>query len=120
MRLNHLNLVVSDVLKTQAFLQTYFDFHPLTKGSPALTVLRDETGLVLTLTNFGKVTEVSYPPDFHIGFVQPSQEAVNTIHRRFKDDGFEVESPKVIHGSWTFYLRAPGGFLIEVLYLNPM
>ena len=120
MQLNHLNLVVSDVLQNQAFFQTYFGFQPITKGSPVLTVLRDDTGLVLTLTNFGKATEVTYPPDFHIGFIQPSQEAVNAINQRFKDDGFDVESPKVMHGSWTFYLRAPGGFLIEVLYLTPM
>ena len=32
-----------------------------------------------------------------------------------KEDGFEVDPPAKIHGSWTFYFLAPGGFVIEVL-----
>ncbi|MCX6215777.1 VOC family protein [Spirosoma sp.] len=120
MKLNHLNLAVSDVVQTQQFLQTYFGFQPLTKGSPVLTVLQDENGLVLTLSNFSKVTEVIYPQEFHIGFIQSSQEDVNTINQRLKDDGFMVEPPRSLHNSWTFYCQVPGGFLIEVLCLNQM
>ncbi|MFD2934355.1 VOC family protein [Spirosoma flavum] len=120
MKLNHLNLAVSDVIQTQQFLQTYFGFQPLTKGSPVLTVLRDENGLVLTLSNFNKVTEVNYPPEFHIGFIQGSPEEVNGINQRLRDDGFEVESPHSSHNSWTFYFQAPGGLLIEVLCLSQM
>ena len=55
------------------------------------------------------------PGFFHIGFGQPSQEAVNAINRRLKEDGYDVPAPSRQHGSWTFYFTAPGGFLIEVL-----
>lgn len=116
MALNHINLAVSNVPENQAFFEAYFGFQPLTKGGTALSVLRDESGLVLTLSNFDKATEVSYPDHFHIGFVQQSRERVDELYQRFTDDGFIIEPPRSFHGSWTFYLRTPGGLLIEVLY----
>jgi len=58
--------------------------------------------------------QVSYPKTFHIGFGQESAEKVNEINQRLKDDGFEVEPPQRSH-AWTFYVNAPGGFLIEIL-----
>jgi hypothetical protein len=41
---------------------------------------------------------------------------VNEINRHLKEDGFEVNPPRKFHGAWTFYFRAPGGILIEVLH----
>ncbi|MEH7558993.1 glyoxalase, partial [Priestia megaterium] len=32
-----------------------------------------------------------------------------------KEDGFNVEPPKQLH-RYTFYVEAPGGFTVEVLY----
>ena len=58
---------------------------------------------------------MKYPSSFHIGFIQPSQERVNEINQRLKYDGFKVDAPAHLHGSWTFYFTAPGGFTIEVL-----
>lgn len=49
---------------------------------------------------------------FHIGFIQESEEQVN---QRLREDGFQVSKPARLHGSWTFYLKSPGGFTIEVL-----
>ena len=60
----------------------------------------------------GRVLNAS---SFHIGFIQPSHERVNEINRRLRDDGFAVDPPAHLHGSWTFYFTAPGGFTIEVL-----
>jgi lactoylglutathione lyase len=59
--------------------------------------------------------EGSYPKTFHIGFIQESEERVNEINRRSKEDGFDVNPLKRFHGSWTFYFRLPGGFMVEVL-----
>ncbi len=78
-------------------------------------ILLDDDGLALTLMKSGQATEVKYPPTFHIGFAQESEERVNEINQRLKDDGFDVKPPRRFHGSWTFYLHAPGGFMIEVL-----
>ncbi|SUA97587.1 glyoxalase [Paenibacillus thiaminolyticus] len=46
--------------------------------------------------------------------IQESVEKVNEINRRLKEDGFNVAPPKRLHG-WTFYVKAPGGFTVEVL-----
>lgn len=42
------------------------------------------------------------------------QSVLGEINRRLKDDGFDVDPPQRSHG-WTFYVKAPGGFTVEVL-----
>jgi catechol-2,3-dioxygenase len=116
MNLNHLNLTVTDVLESQRFLEKYFGMRS-GGGNKNIAFLRDEAGMVLTLTSakLGGEDEVRYPATFHIGFIQESAERVNEMNKRLKDDGFDVPEPSRQHGSWTFYFRAPGGFTIEVL-----
>jgi catechol 2,3-dioxygenase-like lactoylglutathione lyase family enzyme len=117
MRLNHVNLTVPDVPRARKFFETYFGLRCVAdKGRDALVVLIDESGFILTLNNFDKATEVTYPGAFHIGFMQQSREKVDEIYRRLKSDGFEADPPREFHGAWTFYLRDPAGFLIEVGY----
>lgn len=116
MVLNHVNLAVSDVQAARAFLIKYFDLDPQgMPGNDRIAFLRDEAGMVLTLTNVDGATDVQYPGAFHVGFIQPGPEQVDAINRRLRDDGYEVDPPSKQHGSWTFYFRAPGGFVIEVL-----
>ena len=116
MILNHINLTVTDVPATQAFLQTYFGLRS-TSANRNLAVLVDDGGLILTLTSMklGGETEVRYPANFHIGFAQGSSAQVDEIHRRLAADGYTPPLPSSQHGSWTFYFDAPGGFTIEVL-----
>jgi catechol 2,3-dioxygenase-like lactoylglutathione lyase family enzyme len=117
MRMNHLNLTVPDVAQSRQFFETYFGLKCVAElGRNALAVLIDDTGFVLTLNNFEKATEVQYPGMFHIGFMQESRERVDAINQRLKAGGFEVEAPHELHGAWTFFFQAPGGFLVEVGY----
>jgi catechol 2,3-dioxygenase-like lactoylglutathione lyase family enzyme len=117
MRLNHLNLTVPDVQQTREFFETYFGFRCLTeRGRGALVVLADESGFILSLNNLDKADKVEYPGIFHIGFMQESRERVDEIYQRLTSGGFDAEPPREFHGAWTFYFRAPGGFLVEVLY----
>ena len=116
MKLNHLNLSVTDVPATVRFFETYFGMSS-GGGNNNIAFLSDENSIVLTLTSMkvGGETEVKYPATFHIGFIQESEERVNQINQRLKDDGFDVPPPSRQHGSWTFYFLCPGGFMIEVL-----
>lgn len=115
MGLNHINLTVPDVPRSRAFFETYFGFRCVVeRGREALAVLIDESGFILTLSNFDRVEKVEYPGVFHIGFMQDSRERVDEIYRRLTADGFAAETPREFHGAWTFYLRAPGGFTVEV------
>jgi catechol 2,3-dioxygenase-like lactoylglutathione lyase family enzyme len=117
MALNHLNLTVPDVPQTRAFFETYFGFRCVAgRPSDALVVLVDESGFVLTLNNLAKAAEVAYPGAFHVGFRQDSRERVDAFYQRLKADGFDLKPPHEFHGGWTFYFRAPGGFLVEVFH----
>jgi catechol 2,3-dioxygenase-like lactoylglutathione lyase family enzyme len=117
MKLNHLNLTVSNVLKTHRFLEKHFGLKEYGTLAPseAMSFLSDDNGLVLALFRAAKGTEVKYPPGFHVGFIQESEEQVNQINQRLQEDGFKVPKPTRMHGSWTFYFQSPGGFTIEVV-----
>jgi lactoylglutathione lyase len=115
MTLNHVNLTVPDVKETRSFFEKYFGFRCIAeRGQQALAVLRDESGFILTLNNFDKAKEVEYPGAFHVGFMQETREQVDEIHDRLKAGGFDAPAPREFHGAWTFYVTAPGGFLVEV------
>ena len=47
--------------------------------------MRDNDGFILTLM---KGKEVQYPKTFHVGFPQESEEQVDKINQRLKEDGF--------------------------------
>jgi lactoylglutathione lyase len=117
MKLNHLNLTVTNPLETQEFLVRYFGLKPMGKANKNMAFLSDDNGMVLSLISakLGKESEVKYPATFHVGFIQESEQEVNEINRSLKADGFDVPAPSRQHGSWTFYFDAPGGFTIEVL-----
>ena len=73
-------------------------------------VMRDNDGFILTLMK----GRSSVSKTFHVGFPQESEEQVDKINQRLKEDGFLVEAPKRAH-AYTFYVEAPGGFTIEVM-----
>jgi lactoylglutathione lyase len=117
MKLNHLNLPTTDPIETQAFLLKYFGLSQSGKPSDRISFVTDENGLVLSLTHpeLGGETGVKYPANFHIGFIQANETAVNELNRRLKEDGYDVPPPARQHGAWTFYFEAPGGIIIEVM-----
>ena len=118
MKLNHINLTVTDVPAAKAFLEKYFGMRMRDMGGERennnFALLLDDTGMALTLMKAGHGTEVNYPGYFHIGFIQPSEQHVNDIYARLKADGFDVQPPEQ-HHAWTFSVNAPGGFAVEIL-----
>ena len=117
MKLNHLNLTVSNVPETFQFFEKYFGLKGFGSLAPndAMGFMSDDNGLILALFKVAKGVELKYPAGFHIGFVQESEEQVNQINQRLIEDGYKVPKPARMHGSWTFYFQAPGGFTVEVL-----
>jgi lactoylglutathione lyase len=115
MRLNHINIAVDDVTAARGFLETYFGFRCLSeRGAEAIAIMADNTHFVVALTNFKKVDEVSYPEEFHTGFFLDTAEQVDQMFERLTADGFAPAQPKHFHGAWTFYVKAPGGFTVEI------
>jgi catechol 2,3-dioxygenase-like lactoylglutathione lyase family enzyme len=140
-RLNHIDLVVANVAENRAFFEKHFGFRCLVEVSDQLAVLTDGAGFSLVLSSpevaaeidqiqrtgtadpkakgpggQGAKKPVEYPAGFHIGFHQDSREAVDEIYKKLKTAGVAVEQPKEYHGAWTFYVRAPGGFFVEVFH----
>src|SRR5271165_2173003 len=91
MKLNHLNLTVTDPVATQEFLTKYFGLKPRGKGNHNMAFLSDDNGIVLSLMNpkVGRESEVKYPATFHVGFIQESEQAVDEINQRLKADGLD-------------------------------
>lgn len=116
MKLNHINLTVTDVQEASNFLVNYFGMRSMggNKGMSFLTDDENEWGFVLTLMKATKGTQSKYPGTFHIGFFIESKETVDKLHRRLKQDGFDVPAPEDTGHSYGFYVNAPGGFTVEV------
>jgi lactoylglutathione lyase len=116
-KLNHLNLTVSNVPDAHKFLEKYFGLKGYNGMEPrdGMSFMSDDSGMLLALFRAGKGTDAKYPAGFHIGFMQESEEQVDQINQRLRDDGYKVPKPARLHGSWTFYFQAPGGFTVEVL-----
>lgn len=112
MELKHLNLTVEEIAPTRDFFLTYFDFKMKTEKGGNPEVLISPEGFILTLM-LGK--NVTYPKSFHVGFPQPSATDVDKIHATIKNDGYKVPAPKQTPHGYTFYVKAPANFMIEVL-----
>lgn len=112
MKLNHLNLTVTDVLAACDFLEKYYGLQK-TGGNAGMSFMTDSSGFVLSIMKAGKDTTVAYPGNFHIGFFIGSEAKVDEVHQRLKSDGYEVSQPERHHG-YTFYAKAPGGFTVEL------
>ena len=112
MKINHLHLMVPDVPAASGFFEKYFELRKLS-GNAGLTVLLDDAGFVLTLMKLGSRTTHTYPANFHVGFFLEDEARVDAIHSRMAADGFDVAAPKREH-AYSFYVSAPGGFLVEV------
>jgi catechol 2,3-dioxygenase-like lactoylglutathione lyase family enzyme len=116
MKLNHINLTVTDVQEASDFLVRYFRMRSMggNKGMGFLTDEQDSWGFVLTLMKATEGTQAKYPGTFHIGFFIGNKETVDELYLRLKDDGFHVPVPKNTGHSYGFYVTAPGGFTVEV------
>jgi lactoylglutathione lyase len=112
MKVNHLHLMVPDVRAASAFFEKYFELRNA-GGNAGLTVLLDDAGFVLTLMKAGSKSSKTYPENFHVGFFVEDEARVDAIHRRLLDDGFDIGAPQRAH-AYSFYVGAPGGFLVEV------
>jgi len=61
----------------------------------------------------GSKSSRTYPENFHVGFFLDSETRVDAMHARMMADGLDVAAPQRAH-AYSFYAKAPGGFLVEV------
>ena len=111
MRLNHLNLTVTEGAAAARFLERYFRLEAK-GGNAGMAFLTDDHGFVLTLMKARRSDPTVYPSTFHIGFFIDGEDRVDEINRRLNEDGFEIPPPSRSH-AYGFYVQAPGGFTVE-------
>lgn len=114
MKLNHINLVVSNVADSIKLFETYFNFKCTgIKGDNIIAVLKGADGFTLVIMASKKEQEI-YPDAFHIGFMLDSQEAVTKTYTALKNDGIDIgQEPGKIRDSFGFYFNY-GNIMIEV------
>lgn len=114
MKLDHINLTVSDVVKASSFLKKHFGYRDMFEDNNAgMVALEDGSGLSVLLM---KGSNANYPKYFHVGFDVETEENVNAFHQKLVADGMEIDPPEQeAWGSYTFNFKIPGGdFTIEV------
>jgi lactoylglutathione lyase len=118
MQINHLHLSVTDVAACAEFFVEHFDFNLVdVKGNNGLAVLRGRNNTVLVLMRLpaGVDAETAYPKMFHIGFLVPDSMAVGDKHARLVRHGVrDLSDLQLERGALRFYVRIPGGLLVEV------
>lgn len=106
MKLNHLNLVVQNVATAVTFFETYFNFKcTLLKGDHVIAILTGADDFTLVLMA-PPDKNADYPKAFHIGFMLPTMDEVNTIYEKLKSGNILLEQePKKIRDSYGFYFN---------------
>jgi predicted enzyme related to lactoylglutathione lyase len=114
MKLNHINLVTSNVAEATRFFETYFNFNCTDiKGDNIVAVLKGSGDFTLVIMK-GKESDPIYPNAFHIGFMLDSVEEVNATFEKLKMGGIvEGQEPKKIRDSFGFYFNFEN-LMIEV------
>ncbi|XLZ70406.1 VOC family protein [Massilia sp. SR12] len=112
MRLNHIDLPVTDLESAADYFQRGFGFQRIGAPAASMAILRGEDGFALILQH---VEKADYPPGFHIGFLQASDEAVHAAYQRLADAGLPLPVPPAVnYGCLAFWCQAPGDIQIEV------
>ncbi len=120
-KLNHVNLPVTDVAACAEFFEQYFNFKCTgVKGNNMLAVMEGEDGFILVLMadTFNRNGNNNYPDAFHIGFLVDSHEQVAEAYDRLNKGGVAIKQPPApLRGGYGFYFNAPGNILTEVTCL---
>jgi catechol-2,3-dioxygenase len=107
-----MDLPVPDLHGAADYFERGFGFERVPARAEGMLILRGEDGFALVLQ---QAEQVAYPAGFHIGFLQPSDEAVHAAYRRLADAGLPLPpEPTVSYGCLAFWCQAPGGILVEV------
>lgn len=114
MKLNHLDLQVSDVQAARQFFETFFGFR-CSHARAELVILEDEAGFVLAISNLSQASAPQYPEDFHIGFILENVKQVKEIYDRLQKAEVPMKlNLQEIGSHLTFLCYAPDAIPVQV------
>jgi catechol 2,3-dioxygenase-like lactoylglutathione lyase family enzyme len=113
MKLNHLDLQVSDVQESVLFFERFFDLTlTSSRTSSAMAFLTDGCGFVLVLQHAKGA--ISYPEGTHLGFLVDDDDTVRHVQARAREGGLDVSDVQESNRGVMMYCRAPDGYSVEV------
>lgn len=119
MKLNHLDLQVSDVARAREFFETRFGFRCVYERGSQIALLEDEAGFSLGVSNLFGSPAPAYPPDFHIGFVLERESEVRAQYERLKAAGVPMRV-ELTRGGPNLYFTCIGPDSIHVEVRAPL
>ena len=116
MKLNHLNVQVSDIHTARTFFETHFGLRCSSTRRDEIAVMEDDIGFSLGLSNLmGRDTAAVYPPDFHVGFVLENAAQVEALFERLQSAGVPMKYDLREGGpNLYFTCSGPDGIPVEV------
>jgi len=115
MKLNHLDLQVSDIGRAREFFETFFNLRCTYQRAGQIALLEDESGFSLAVSNLRNSPPPIYPPDFHIGFILEKADAVRTMYERLKSAGVPIKFDLASGGANLYFMcLAPDAISVEV------
>jgi len=115
MKLNHIDLQVSDVSGAREFFETHFRLRCTYQRKEQLAILEDDNGLVFGVSNLFDSPPPVYPPDFHIGFILSNETEVRAVHERLTEAGVPIKTDISRGGPNVYFMcTGPDGIVIEV------
>jgi catechol-2,3-dioxygenase len=110
--MKHTNLTNYNAPALTEFLCSVLGFQLIEKRADKLSVLRNAEGFLLTLMYDKRlIPEQGYPGMFHLGFLQPTQHAVDLMHDNLSARNCMAPKPaKLQRGrppTYGFYYDAP-------------
>ncbi|BDI33574.1 hypothetical protein CCAX7_56250 [Capsulimonas corticalis] len=115
MKVNHLDLQVSDIHAARTFFETHFGLRCTYTRGDEIALLDDEIGFSLGVSNLGNHPAPVYPPDFHLGFVLEKSEELQAMYTRFQADGVPIKRELQQGGPNLYFVcEGPSGIPVEV------
>jgi catechol 2,3-dioxygenase-like lactoylglutathione lyase family enzyme len=115
MKLNHIDLQVSNVSAARAFFETHFGFRCTFQRREELAIMEDDAGLAFGVSNLFASEPPVYPRDFHIGFILDRETEVRAVYDRLAKAGVEIKTELSRGGPNLYFMCVgPDGLMIEV------
>ena len=115
MRLNHVDLQVSDVDAAREFFEGFFDLRCKYQRHKQIAIFENGSGLEFAVSNLFDSPAPSYPPDFHVGFILDHASDVRAVYERLKQAGVGMKLDLGVQGpALVFQCLGPDDIPVEV------
>jgi catechol 2,3-dioxygenase-like lactoylglutathione lyase family enzyme len=115
MRLNHLDVQVSDVDVAREFFERFFGLRCRYQRQKQIVIFESDTGFEFAVSNLFNSPPPAYPPDFHLGFVLERSSQVREIYERVRAAGVGMKVELGVQGpALVFQCLGPDNIPVEV------